>query len=305
MRTWLALLRAPNLLTVPGDPLAGFLLAGGELAASAERFALVASASLALYAGGLIQNDLADREEDSKFRPNRPLASGRISVENARRVSGGLVAFGLGCAAFVSAKVFVLAAAIAALSTLYNFGRHSVFVRLPAVPIILLAACRGANVLLGAVAAETPLESPPALGAFTIAVYVASVSVLARGEAGPAATACSYCRGWLAFMPCVAVVGGGVLLCISTTASPAQRLVSALSLILLAGVLVRAGIAMVGPGRSIPPQIGLLLSGLLPLQAFLISRAPARANWYTVGVMITMLILWPLHRLLSRRFSPS
>ena len=27
--TWLQLLRAPNLFTVPGDPLAGFLLASG------------------------------------------------------------------------------------------------------------------------------------------------------------------------------------------------------------------------------------------------------------------------------------
>src|SRR5690349_4677009 len=76
-RAWLQLFRAPNLLTVPGDPLAGFLIAtGGNLD---SRVAIAVIASLCLYAAGLAMNDLADLTEDRRDRPNRPLASGAIS----------------------------------------------------------------------------------------------------------------------------------------------------------------------------------------------------------------------------------
>ena len=67
VRTWLQLVRAPNLLTVPGDPLAGFLLATfGVLRAQA---AFAVGASLCLYAAGLLWNDLFDLEEDRRERP--------------------------------------------------------------------------------------------------------------------------------------------------------------------------------------------------------------------------------------------
>ena len=68
LKNWLQLLRAPNLFTVPGDPLAGFLLAsGGEFVAYAAFLAM--GASICFYCGGLLLNDLADLEEDRRDRP--------------------------------------------------------------------------------------------------------------------------------------------------------------------------------------------------------------------------------------------
>src|SRR6516225_6836668 len=78
LHTWLQLLRAPNLFTVPGDPLAGFLLATNGHADTHLVFAI--GASLCLYCHGLLVNDLADLAEDRRERPSRPLPSGAANV---------------------------------------------------------------------------------------------------------------------------------------------------------------------------------------------------------------------------------
>src|SRR5260221_228220 len=77
LRTWLQLFRAPNLLTVPGDPIAGYLLAC--FGAVEEGLWPAIGASVCFYAGGLLLNDLADLAEDRRERPSRPLPSGAAS----------------------------------------------------------------------------------------------------------------------------------------------------------------------------------------------------------------------------------
>jgi 4-hydroxybenzoate polyprenyltransferase len=75
---WLRLLRLPNLLTVPGDVLAGFLLAPAAAGgAGSIRCLLAIPAGLLLYAAGLVLNDLFDYAEDLRDRPDRPLPSQR------------------------------------------------------------------------------------------------------------------------------------------------------------------------------------------------------------------------------------
>ena len=54
---WLQLFRVPNLLTVPGDAMAGFLLAQAAGLSAARphlRMALAAAVSLLIYAAGLL-----------------------------------------------------------------------------------------------------------------------------------------------------------------------------------------------------------------------------------------------------------
>src|SRR5678816_3693789 len=73
LRTWLQLFRAPNLFSVPGEPLAGYLLA--SYGAVEPKLFLPLVASVCLYAGGLLLNDLVDLREDLAERPQRPLPS--------------------------------------------------------------------------------------------------------------------------------------------------------------------------------------------------------------------------------------
>ena len=91
-KAWLALLRPPNLPTLPGDPLAGWCLAGGG---DWPGVIAAAVAVLLLYMAGLILNDVADIEIDRRERPDRPLPSGRVTRAAALRASlpGGLSPF--------------------------------------------------------------------------------------------------------------------------------------------------------------------------------------------------------------------
>src|SRR5438874_1337202 len=97
-RAWLQLFRAPNLFTVPGDPVAGYLLVVRGSFTGAV-FAAI-GASLCFYCAGLVLNDIADIEEDRRDRPMRPLPSGAIDLRTAHIVGASLLAGGLAiCAA--------------------------------------------------------------------------------------------------------------------------------------------------------------------------------------------------------------
>ena len=79
-RAWLQLFRVPNLLTVPGDPIAGVFLAAAAANAAIPASAMFAAmaVSLLLYGAGLLQNDYFDLPEDRRERPRRPLPSGAV-----------------------------------------------------------------------------------------------------------------------------------------------------------------------------------------------------------------------------------
>src|SRR5271168_4002552 len=79
LHTWLQLFRAPNLFTVPGDPLAGFLLASAGAGVFHPAIAAIILASLLFYGFGLLLNDLMDLCEDCAERPSRPLPSGAVN----------------------------------------------------------------------------------------------------------------------------------------------------------------------------------------------------------------------------------
>ena len=82
---WFQLLRLPHIFTVPGDPLAGFLIAGGLLLETRGFFSIAAACfiSMALSLFGIITNDLADIQIDSTQHPDRPLPRGVVSPRAA------------------------------------------------------------------------------------------------------------------------------------------------------------------------------------------------------------------------------
>src|SRR6266853_1629535 len=76
MRTLLVLGRVSNLPTVWSNCLAGWLLGRGG---PWDRFALLCLGATLLYTGGMFLNDAVDEEFDRRYRPERPIASGRIT----------------------------------------------------------------------------------------------------------------------------------------------------------------------------------------------------------------------------------
>ena len=90
LRGWFQLVRLPHLFTVPGDPLVGFLIAGGMIQQAEKGFfpiAAVCFIAFAISLFGIITNDLADIQIDSTQHPDRPLPRGVISPRAASYAS--------------------------------------------------------------------------------------------------------------------------------------------------------------------------------------------------------------------------
>lgn len=180
MNVWLQLFRVPNLLTVPGDPIVGLLLASQGAPVLVWRLIAVAMASLALYASGLAFNDYFDQDEDARDRPARPIPSGRISPAHARNAGAILMVAGLLICLALGVVPFAVGALLAVLTLLYN-GHLK---RVPVVGALNMGGCRGLSVLLGSAAYTAgPLLDPKAVAAAVIVtVYIATVTHLARRE---------------------------------------------------------------------------------------------------------------------------
>jgi len=143
---WLQLLRVPNFLTVPGDVVAGFLLAGGAGAKPDLRVVACVAASLCLYAAGLVLNDLSDFQTDAKERPKRPLPSGRVSKAAAWIVTAVFFVFGLLLCLAAGPAVFQCGVVLALLVVVYNRQAKKSAAAGP----LVMGLCRGFNLLLGA-----------------------------------------------------------------------------------------------------------------------------------------------------------
>ncbi|WP_336728447.1 SCO3242 family prenyltransferase [Cellulosimicrobium cellulans] len=168
----LDLVRAPAVLSVVGDTLAGAAAAGHAVT---PRRALLPLASACLYAGGMALNDYADRELDAVERPERPIPSGRISEGRALRVAVGLTAAGVGLAA-AGGGARALAVAVPLAASVWTYDTVA---KEHAVGPVVMAACRGLDVLLGAGVGHLRAALPAAAG---MAVHTAGVTFVSRGE---------------------------------------------------------------------------------------------------------------------------
>ncbi len=299
-RHWLQLLRAPNLFTVPGDPLAGFLLAygaaNGGKALLDPRAALAVLASLCLYSAGLVLNDLLDLDEDRRERPDRPLPSGAVPVRAAKIACGALTLVGLAAMTLVAGQAgSVVAIALALCIGCYN----GVTKNIPVLGAMNMGACRGLSLWLGAVAATQqawPQAGIVLMGAIILTAYIAAVTNLARHETRPSAPV------FARVLPAL-VLFGATLLFHFGLGPIFQRLATTMFAIALAFASAEAGRLFRKPAPPLPPSIGALIRVLLPLQAALCLTFPftmqARAT------AIALLVLMPVSRIVGRRFYAS
>lgn len=173
------ILRPANVVTAVSDVLAGISLAvlfSGLLFPAVSQVLIISIASMFLYAGGVVFNDVFDVEIDRKERPERPIPSGNLSLQKA--IGIGVFCFVMG--AILSATqgwtAFFVALAIAAMCLLYNgvFKHH--FITGP----IAMGACRALNLLLGFSVVALPYGNFYIL-VFPI-IYIAAITNISRGE---------------------------------------------------------------------------------------------------------------------------
>ena len=290
LKTWLQLFRAPNLFTVPGDPLAGFLLvsAGGL----SGRAFLAAGASLCFYSGGLLLNDLLDREEDRRERPERPLPSGAV---RGRVVLGAAIALGLsglGLCALAGVAALEAGFCIVLCVGSYDAGLK----RLPLLGAAAMGLCRGFSVLLGAAAASGSIFGNRALPAALVTFfYIAAVTNLARRETRPGRASPAAC--WL---PCLSLLAGGAVL-VAGQRFREPLFVAAFLLACVATGWIAHRLRQ--PATPVPPAIGALIRALLFLQAAFCAASPGGRSG-TICALV-LLLLWPASRYAGRRFAGS
>lgn len=267
---WLQFVRAPNLFTVPGDPLAGFFLAGGAIGAQARPLALACCVGLLLYAAGLVLNDLADEATDAEERPGRPLPSGRIRRTSAH---GALFLFATAAgisSLFCGEHTPALATALAWAVVAYNLWTK----RIPVLGELNMGACRALNVLIGASAAgAAPYVPFLALGAASVFLYIVAVTMVARFEANPARS------GTGIWAPLLTTGFLCALIALPTFHSGHPNRITGLAA--AAAWILTVGIAYMKVKRTdqelrtsvVPSAIGVFVRGLIPLQACLVAMS--------------------------------
>ncbi len=300
---WLRLLRAPNLLTVPGDPVAGYLLASVAVAgAGAGALLPAAGAALCLYCFGLILNDMVDVNGDAAERPERPLPSGAIPFNRARGAAIAFALTGLNLALFSSVAVLCVAAILSALIILYNAGLKKV----PLFGVVAMGLCRGFSFLLGAAAAVRSPSAlfsaaglPVALGFGAVTLTFVAVSAVARREMEAEKP-----MGVQRYLPFAALLLALPALVVALSAQ--GRLVQPMAtvyLFLMIMTLMRAWFlgGILYRVQPVPVTVGNHIRNHLMVQATLCAAAGA---WGALPALILVLVS-PLFAALSRRFYSS
>ncbi len=192
---FLRLARPANIVTAFADILAGVAIAfygmhpaGASATAMFGNYEwvspvlLLLAATMGLYGGGVVMNDVFDAALDAVERPERPIPSGRVSKKAATTWGMGLLVLGVLAAGLVHRPQFIslsffLALAIAGAALLYDaWGKHQNLLG----PVIM-GVCRGLNLLLGMSLVPEAVARYWYL-AFVPIVFIAAITMISRGE---------------------------------------------------------------------------------------------------------------------------
>ena len=277
------LTRFPLVFTATADSTVGAALAGVNLFSCAHWVPAVASSAF-LYAGGMVLNDVCDLERDRSLHPERPLPSGRVSPKAASLFA--IVLFTLAIASSCLAGPLAIAWTLGIAALIAAYDR---IVKQWEVPgSLAMAAVRGANLGLGAVAAGVDPRTVdfPWISISILAAYVFILTLWSTREDVRGGN-----RGLLGLL------GGGLVvipLAGAVTPLPA-RWAAILPSVWIWPWIVRA-ISRPEPARMMQVvRWGVL--GIIPLDA---SFLAARGRWAeaaaVAGLLVPALALLPAFR---------
>ncbi|MFM8414538.1 MAG: UbiA family prenyltransferase [Planctomycetota bacterium] len=296
MLAWLRLLRIPNLATAAADPLAGYLVVSQARALDWPPPAcwLAVGAVVALYAAGMVLNDVCDAELDRRERPERPLPSGAITVSTAAAVGWALLAVGAalsGAAAWLVSSPWPAIVGVGLAAAIWLYDRHAKAT--PAGPLVM-GGCRAAAWLLGMTAAAGPTTPAEWMIPAGMGLYVAGITLYARDEAGRSRQA-TLAAATVVMLAGLAVAAGFVWLPergpIELTAGTRMPVASWLLLWTLIGtsILYRAALGAADPavGR-VRFAIGNAIMSIITLDAVLVLAACGE-RW---AIVVLCLLAW-------------
>lgn len=176
LATWLALGRVSNLPTVWSNCLAGWIL-GGSSPSLWPLLTLLLGAS-SLYLGGMFLNDAFDAEYDRLHRRERPIPSGRISLDSVWRWGFAWIGIGTVLLVLLGNTTGAFAALLLFSILLYN-AVHKFAASAP----LLMAACRSFLILTAASTGTAGATGHAVWAAAAMGLYITGLTMLARHEA--------------------------------------------------------------------------------------------------------------------------
>lgn len=181
---FLQLMRLPNVFTAMADVAMGFLFVMGDADLSnLWMLGVLLAASSLLYIGGVVMNDVFDRDLDAIERPSRPLPSGRVAPKAACVFGGACLLAGTMLAWAVSFGVGRLLPGVVASVLVACVLTYNAMLKNTPIGPVTMGACRMFNVLLGMSVIAGFFAAEHWLVAGGIGVYIAGVTWFARTEA--------------------------------------------------------------------------------------------------------------------------
>ena len=179
---FLQLMRPANIVTSVADVLAGIAVSGFlvEVTLSFDFIypvILLCIATIGLYGGGVVFNDVFDAALDKVERPERPIPKGVVTVGEAAALGIILLLTGIITATMVSETSGLLALSIAIAALIYNKWSKHYSIAGP----LNMGLCRGLNLLLGISIVTYALKQWWFI-AFVPVIYIAAITMISRGE---------------------------------------------------------------------------------------------------------------------------
>jgi 4-hydroxybenzoate polyprenyltransferase len=174
-------MRPANIVTSVADVLAGITISGfftkEVTGADLLPVVLLCISTIGLYGGGIVFNDVFDAALDAVERPERPIPSGLVTLQQAAVL--GTILFGIGIAGafLVNSLSGIFAVSITLAALIYDkWGKHQSFLG-----PLNMGLCRGLNLLLGISIIPAALISCWFLAIIPV-IYIASITMISRGE---------------------------------------------------------------------------------------------------------------------------
>ena len=294
---YLRLMRPANIVTAIADILAGVAISGYFINVSFATLTLdftlpvvcLCLATIGLYGGGVVFNDVFDATLDSTERPERPIPSGVISKTQAIILGSYLLLVGI-LAAFSVGRLTGfpgwLAIGVAASALIYNkWGKHHHFLG-----PFNMGLCRGLNLLLGISIVPEALQAYWWMGFIPI-LYIAAVTNISRGEVH---------GGSVKSLRLTAICYAVVYITMGFLAFLHDRIWTALPFILLFAIMINVPLfkAMKNPSG---PNIGKAVKG--GIIALIAMNAAWIAAFATLPFALIVLLFLPVSLILGKLFA--
>lgn len=173
------LMRPANIVTSVADVLAGIAISGYFLTFETDYFPvlMLCIATIGLYGGGIVFNDVFDADLDKIERPERAIPSGAVKLKEAIFLGAFLLLSGIVAAFTIAALSGIIAILIAFFALLYNkYSKHHSFLG-----PLNMGLCRGLNLLLGVSIIAASLNEWYFLGIVPL-IYIFSITMISQGE---------------------------------------------------------------------------------------------------------------------------